>query len=188
MTGSSWATRVAAALTDGARDRLVKRFVDANPGWNGAGPVDVIDVLAETDSDLDLLEPFCAGQAGALTAHPAVRHAARAVLWARPFAFDRDMGLTYEGLLRLLCLVDRDSDPTVARSSFDKTATDEELRSAADDMRDRHPAGHPRRDFWNELADLLNAAAESDPARSMHKSWRDYNRVLAIARKYRATG
>jgi hypothetical protein len=35
----------------------LSRFVRANPSWNGAGWAEVLDVLDDSDSDLEVVEP-----------------------------------------------------------------------------------------------------------------------------------
>jgi hypothetical protein len=51
-------TAVTRALSSEQREEIVHRFTTANPEWRGASSADVLDVLFQTDANLDTLEPF----------------------------------------------------------------------------------------------------------------------------------
>lgn len=95
-------TAVTAALTDRQRDTIVERFTTLNRHWRGAQCADILDVLADSDSDLDQTEPF-------FEANPDVADldgagvAARALIWAGE-------PLSAEAVRRVLGV--RDDDPT----------------------------------------------------------------------------
>ena len=78
----SYELGVSAALDTGQRARLLTRWETANPRLAGAHVADVLDLLTDSDSDLDLIESVPAAE---WPAHPAAGLAARAVIWSRPW-------------------------------------------------------------------------------------------------------
>jgi hypothetical protein len=82
MTGPVGA--VATNLTDAQRAAIVTRFTALNPHWTGAHADDILDALADSDSDLAAVEPFW-------EAHPELSgprsvayapYATRALIWS----------------------------------------------------------------------------------------------------------
>ena len=85
---------VGRALTAEQREEIVTRFTGLNPHWRGADVEDILDALADGDSDLAQTEPF-------YEEHPEVAeiagspYACRALIWS-------GQGLTEENMRSLL--------------------------------------------------------------------------------------
>lgn len=74
---------VAEALEPGQRERILARWNTANPHQRGAEVPDILDMLAQADSDLDVIEPFIELNPGIV--HDAVCTCAiLAIIWSRP--------------------------------------------------------------------------------------------------------
>jgi len=71
---------VVAALTQRQRDEIVERFTRPNPAWRGAEAADILDLLADSDSDLGQIEPFFEANPG--LAVPGAEVASRALIWS----------------------------------------------------------------------------------------------------------
>jgi hypothetical protein len=71
---------VTRALTEAQRDAIVERFTALNPHYRGAECADILDELAESDSDLGQTEPFFDDHPDLLVDGAGV--AARALIWA----------------------------------------------------------------------------------------------------------
>jgi hypothetical protein len=87
MTETSPLARVMGGLTGEQRQAIVARFTGPNPHWDGADAADILDALADSDSDLDKLEPFYAVHEDLVdfAADPyldAVSFATRALIWS----------------------------------------------------------------------------------------------------------
>ena len=61
-------------------DKIVARFLHANPHWRGADAADILEALADHDSDLDRLEPFY-DEYPEMIELPGARYATRALIW-----------------------------------------------------------------------------------------------------------
>ena len=96
---------VADALDPGQREMVLRRWVTANPRQAGARVADVLYLLADADSDLDMIETFYDTHPG-LPDHPAAAYALRALIWGRPDGDCRCCALTRDGLAGLLRAVD----------------------------------------------------------------------------------
>jgi hypothetical protein len=71
---------VVARLTPAHADRITAKFTRLNPGWSGAGVADILDALDQSDSDLEITEPFF-GMNPDLAGLPGAGVAARALIW-----------------------------------------------------------------------------------------------------------
>lgn len=71
---------VVRALTDDQQDSIVGRFTRLNPHWRGGGVADILDVLCDGDSDLNLTEPFFGDHPDLVV--PGCGEAARAIIWS----------------------------------------------------------------------------------------------------------
>jgi hypothetical protein len=86
-------------LTENQQGAIVTNFTRVNPQWDGAQAADIIDELANTDSDLDRTEPFFADHPHLLV--DGAGYAARALIWAGDDLTEEAMTelLTAAGLL-----------------------------------------------------------------------------------------
>jgi len=96
MTALSHEAAVVAALGPRQRARILIRWEAANPRLAGAHVADVLGMLTETDSDLDLIEAVLPG---VWPRHPAAGLAARALIWGRPWGALRTLDPAALGLL-----------------------------------------------------------------------------------------
>jgi hypothetical protein len=91
---------VTARLTGDQQDAIIDRFTRINRHWRGAQVPDILDALCDGDSNLDQVEPF-------FEEYPDLPDgagiAARALIWS-------GQDLTWDGVLRLLGLMEEDTD------------------------------------------------------------------------------
>jgi hypothetical protein len=81
------------ALSPAQQVTIVRRFTQLNPHWRGAGVADILDILYQSDSDLETTEPFF--EANPDIIGPGAGVAARALIWST-------MPLTVSGMMDLL--------------------------------------------------------------------------------------
>lgn len=79
---------LALALPADMCERITLRWDHVNPHLRGAGVADILDMLDQGDSDLDLIESF---EPGELPDHPSTGLAARALIWGRPMGQLRNL-------------------------------------------------------------------------------------------------
>jgi hypothetical protein len=81
-------------LTGAQKAAIIERFANSNPHWRGAHADDILDVLDQSDANLDQVEPF-------YEQHPELPDgsgtAIRALIWS-------GQPVTLENVLRLLGL------------------------------------------------------------------------------------
>lgn len=91
---------VTAALTDDQRAAIVARFTAVNPHWTGANADDILDALDQSDSNLEIVEPFWEAYPD-LPGGNELGVAARALIWSRPDDSAAADALTPEAVLDL---------------------------------------------------------------------------------------
>lgn len=109
MTDRDPALIVADVLDLAQRSRILHRWGTANPHMRGADVADILDMLADADSNLDVTEPFWAANPG-LPDHPADAVAARALIWGRPTNRSRVAALNSAALARLMARVNAEGE------------------------------------------------------------------------------
>lgn len=93
MSREPWALWVERALEPDQRQAIVDRFTERNRSWRGAAAADILDALAESDSDLAIIEPFFERHPELVA--PGAGEALRALIWS-------GQDVTPDALLELL--------------------------------------------------------------------------------------